>query len=104
MIYQIEQHIPRSALVAFCRKHHVRKLALFGSAQRGELKPDSDIDFLIEFEEEHIPGLFDLSRMEIELTDLLGQQVDLRTPEELRRHFRDEVIRTAVVQYENICS
>jgi len=100
MAYRIEQHIPKGELAAFCLRHHVQRLALFGSAQRGELKPDSDVDFLIEFEEGHIPGLFDLSRMEIELTDMLGRQADLRTPEELSRHFRDEVARTAEVQYE----
>lgn len=100
MTYRIEQHITKAKLAAFCRKHHVRKLALFGSAQRGEIRPDSDIDLLVEFEEGRKPGLFDLSRMEIMLTEMLGRQVDLRTPEELSRYFRDEVEKAAEVQYE----
>lgn len=100
MGYTIERNMPKDKLNAFCRDHKIKKLALFGSAQRGELMPDSDIDLLVEFLEGHTPGLFDLSRMEIELTNILGRQVDLRTPDELSRYFRDEVTRTAEIQYE----
>ena len=99
MTYSLVQHMPQEQLTAFCRKNHIRKLAIFGSALKGALRPDSDIDILVEFEESHVPGYFGLCGMENELSDILGRQVDLRTPEELSRHFRDEVVKTAEVQY-----
>ena len=86
-------------LAQFCRAHHIRKLALYGSVLKGTARPDSDIDLLVEFDPAHIPGLLGIASMEIELGDMLGRKVDLRTPKDLSRHFRDEVIRTAEVQY-----
>ena len=100
MKYKIEKYISESEIVNFCRRNHIRRLALFGSALRDELKPDSDIDLLVEFEEKHIPGLITLAGMEIELSNKFGRKVDLRTPGDLSRYFRDEVVRTAEVQYE----
>lgn len=91
--------IPQAHLVEFCRRHHVRKLSLFGSVLKGTERPDSDIDLLIEFEPGHVPGLFGLVTMEEELSGMLGRKVDLRTPGDLSRHFVDEVLRTAEVQY-----
>lgn len=87
------------ALAAFCRRHRIRKLSLFGSALKGTMRPDSDIDLLVEFDDGCTPGLIRLAGMENELTDMLGRKVDLRTPADLSRHFRDEVVRTAEVQY-----
>ncbi|HVZ45917.1 MAG TPA: nucleotidyltransferase domain-containing protein [Ramlibacter sp.] len=93
-------NVDEAAVARFCRKHHIRRLALFGSQLKGTSRPDSDIDLLAEFEPEHIPGLIGVAAMEIELSDLLGgRKIDLRTPEDLSRHFRDEVVRTALVQY-----
>jgi predicted nucleotidyltransferase len=100
MVYSLEQKISKSKLTEFCKKNHIRKLSVFGSAIRGELQPDSDIDLLVEFEEGHIPGLFSIIKMEIELTEILGRKVDLRTPEDLSRYFRDEVMRNAELQYQ----
>ena len=97
---KIEKYISPRDMANFCRLHHIRRLALFGSALRDELKPDSDIDLLVEFEKEHIPGLITLAGMEIELSNKLGRKVDLRTPGDLSRYFRDEVVRSAEVQYE----
>jgi len=92
--------IPREAVQEFCRKHHIRKLSVFGSYLREDFGPESDIDFLVEFEPEHIPGLIEFAGMEIELSELLGgQKVDLRTPQDLSRHFRDEVLAEAEVLY-----
>lgn len=85
---------------AFCRKNHIRKLALFGSALRGEIRPESDLDLLVEFEPEQEPTLIGLSGMELELSERLGRDVDMRTPEDLSRYFRDEVMKTAEVLYE----
>lgn len=86
-------------LADFCQRHGIRRLSLFGSQLKGTARPDSDIDLLVEFEPEHIPGLLALAGMEIELSELLGRKVDLRTADDLSRFFRDEVVRTAQVQY-----
>ena len=91
---------PRDKIADFCKRNRIRKLSLFGSALKGELRKDSDIDFLVEFHPGETPSLFDLARMERELSKLLGdRKVDLRTPSELSRYFRDEVLSTASVQY-----
>ena len=92
--------IPHEQLAQFCRAHHIRKLSLFGSTLKGTARPDSDVDLLVEFETGRVPGMLALVSMEAELGDMLGgRKVDLRTPRDLSRHFRDEVIRTAEVQY-----
>ncbi len=64
--------LPKEKLAEFCRRHHIRRLALFGSALHGDLGPESDIDFLVEFEPGHVPGLFGVARMERELSALFG--------------------------------
>ena len=90
----------RAALAALCRRHRIRRISLFGSVLKGTARPDSDVDLLVEFEPDAIPGLLGLAAIEMELSDLLGgRRVDLRTAQELSRHFRDEVVRTAQVQY-----
>ena len=91
--------IPREKLAEFCRRHRIRKLALFGSVLRDDFGPESDIDLLVEFEDNARVGLISLSPMELELGGLLGRKVDLRTPADLSRYFRDEVLRTAEIQY-----
>lgn len=84
----------------FCRRCHIRRLSLFGSQAKGTARPDSDIDFLVEFDSGKEPGLIGLAGMESELSSLLGgRKVDLRTPGELSRHFRDEVMREARIEY-----
>jgi predicted nucleotidyltransferase len=88
----------QTKLADFCRRHHIRRLALFGSVLRDDFGPESDVDVLVEFEPGHVPGLafFD---MEEELSDLLGRKVDLNTPGFLSPYFRDEVLEEAEVQY-----
>jgi uncharacterized protein len=100
MIYNIEDKVVHEKLTVFCRNNHINKMSLFGSALRGELHPASDIDLLVEFEKGHVPGLITLAGMEIELTEMLGRKVDLRTARDLNRHFRTDVVREAKVQYE----
>jgi uncharacterized protein len=92
--------VDNEQLAAFCRANGVRRLGLFGSALRGQLRPDSDIDLLVEFEPGHTPGLLRLAAMELELMDLVGRDVDLRTPADLSRYFRDEVASGARVLYD----
>jgi predicted nucleotidyltransferase len=92
--------IPEEQLARFCRRQHIRRLSLFGSTLAGTARPDSDVDLLVEFEPGHEPGLLGLASMEAELGALLGgKKVDLRTPLDLSRHFRDQVLRSAEVQY-----
>ena len=91
--------LPKEKIAEFCRRNHIRKLSLFGSVLHGDFSPESDIDFLVEFNADHIPGFIKLAGMEIELSEILGRKVDLRTPQELSRHFRQEVVDTAEVQY-----
>ena len=86
----------------FCKRNHIRKLALFGSVLTDRFTPESDVDVLVEFEPGAPVGLFEVARMEIELTERLGRKVDLRTAADLSRYFRDEVVRTAEVQYSGI--
>ena len=92
--------LPREKIAEFCKRNHIYKLSLFGSALRNDFNPDSDIDFLVEFERGQVVGFFRLAGMELELTEILGHKVDLRTPAELSRYFRQEVCESAKVQYE----
>ena len=92
--------VPGEALREFCQRHHIRKLAFFGSVLRDDFGPNSDVDVLVEFESSHVPGLLRLVDMEAQISGLLGGRgVDLRTPEDLSRYFRDEVIAEASVVY-----
>ncbi len=92
--------VDKASIAAFCRKHRIRRLALFGSVLRPDFRPDSDVDVLVEFEPASVPGLFGIARMERELTALLGgHKADLRTPEDLSRYFRQHVLAQAEVQY-----
>ena len=91
--------IDQKQLAAFCRKHHLTKLALFGSVLTDLFGPDSDVDVLFEYDPQHVPSLFDVAGMEEELGEILGRRADMRTPNDLSRYFRDEVVRTARVEY-----
>lgn len=86
-------------IAAFCQKHHITKLAFFGSVLTERFTEESDVDVLVEFDPERVPGMIRLCGMERELSGLLGRKADMRTPDDLSRYFRDEVIRMAIVQY-----
>jgi predicted nucleotidyltransferase len=101
MAYLLQQKISVEKLAEFCRKNHIKRLSVFGSAIKGLLRPDSDIDLLVEFEQNHTPGLFSIIKMEIELTEALGRKVDMRTVEDLSQYFRNEVTRNAELQYQS---
>ena len=93
--------VSEEELAPVCRRHRIRKLSLFGSRLKGTARPDSDVDLLVEFEPNAVPGLLGIAAMELELSALLGgRKVDLRTVQDLSRYFRDEVVRTAAVQCE----
>ena len=92
--------LPSHKIAEFCKKNHIVRLSLFGSVLRDDFQADSDIDFLVEFEPGNVPGLIGYCRMERELSELIGnRKVDLRTPQELSKYFRDEVLAQAEVQY-----
>ncbi len=91
--------IPKDQVAEFCKKNHIRKLSVFGSALRDDFRPASDLDVLVEFDPQHIPGLIRLAGMEIELGQIIGRKVDLRTAQGLSRHFRQEVVESAELQY-----
>ena len=91
--------LPKNKIAEFCKRRHIRKLSLFGSYLHGNFGAESDVDILVEFEPDHVPGLITLSGMEIELSEIIGRKVDLRTPEDLSRYFRKEVVESAEVQY-----
>jgi uncharacterized protein len=83
----------------FCRRHRIRKLSFFGSVLRGDFRPGSDVDVLVEFEPGQSVGLIRLAGIERELSELLGRKVDLNTPGFLSPTFRDQVLEEAKVQY-----
>jgi len=95
----IHIELPKEKIKEFCKRHHIRKLSLFGSALRDDFSPESDLDILVEFDPAHIPGFIRLAGMEIELTEILGRKVDMRTAQDLSRYFRDEVLNSSKVQY-----
>ena len=91
--------IDQEQVAGFCQRHAITKLAFFGSILTDHFGPESDVDVLVEFDPDRIPTLFAVVEMEEELSALLGRKADLRTPKDLSRYFRDEVVRTALVQY-----
>jgi predicted nucleotidyltransferase len=89
----------RAAVAQLCRRHRIRRPSLFGSVAAGTAQPDSDVDLLVGFEPGAKPGLIGLAGIEAELSALLGGvRVDLRTAQDLSRHFRTEVVQSALVQ------
>lgn len=91
--------IPKDKIADFCKRHHIQRLCVFGSALRDDFAPDSDVDVLVEFESGHVPG-FAFFDLEDEISELIGRKVDLNTPNFLSRYFRDEVLKQTEVQYE----
>jgi len=87
-------------LAELCRRNGIRRLALFGSALHDQLRPDSDIDLLVEFAPGHTPGLLGIAAIELELERLVERRVDLRTPADLSRYFRDTVTAEARPLYD----
>jgi predicted nucleotidyltransferase len=91
--------LPRQAVADFCRRHHIRKLSLFGSAVRDDFGPQSDVDVLVEFEPGQVVG-FEILDMEEELSGLLGgRKVDIVPEKYLNRRLRERVLASAEVQY-----
>lgn len=91
--------VDRESIAAFCRRHHIKRLALFGSVLRADFGPESDVDVLVEFEPDHVPGLKFVT-IEDELSQLLGgRRVDLVTSKFLNARVRDRVLSSAEPVY-----
>lgn len=90
--------VDKKKISAFCKQHHIKKLSFFGSVLRNDFRPESDIDVLVEFDPDHIPGLAFFSIQE-ELSKILNREVDLHTPHFLSPYFRDLILSEAEVQY-----
>jgi predicted nucleotidyltransferase len=87
--------IPIQKIRRFCLKNHIQKLALFGSVLTNHFRKKSNIDMLVEFDSKHIPGLIGICELQYELEEIVGRQVDLRTPNDLSPYFRNDVISKA---------
>jgi len=92
--------ISKEQITEFCQKNHIKKFSFFGSVLRDDFRPDSDIDILIELDKKYRTGLMKMAGMMMELSKMLGRNVDLRTPDDLSDYFRDEVLQEAEVIYE----
>jgi len=90
--------VNRQRIAEFCRRHHIRRLSLFGSVLRDDFRPDSDIDVLVTFEPGQVVGLR-IVDIEDELAQLLGRRVDLVSEKYLNHRIRDIVLSAAEVQY-----
>jgi len=94
-------HIPKESITQFCTQHKIKRLSLFGSVLRDDFRQDSDIDVIVEFVPGSRIGMVAMARIERELSQIFGgRMVDLRTPSELSRYFRDDVMRKAEVCYD----
>jgi predicted nucleotidyltransferase len=92
--------ISKKQLSEFCKKNHIRKLSLFGSALRDDFVPDSDMDLLVEFGPEARIGLIGFAGLELELSKILRRRVDLKTPASISKYYREKVLAEAEVQYD----
>src|SRR5712691_2324458 len=95
---RVRIEVPSDRIADFCRRHHIRRLAFFGSVLRDDFTPDSDVDVLVEFEPGKTPGLAFFA-MQNELSEILGRRVGLNTANELSKYFRDEVLAEAEPVY-----
>ena len=90
--------LPLSEISKFCQRNQIKRLSLFGSVLRDDFTPESDVDILVEFQQGKTPGLA-IVDLQDELSAMIGQVVDLRTPAELSRYFRERVLQEARLIY-----
>ena len=93
-------HLPLEAIREYCAKQPIRRLSVFGSALRGDVRQDSDIDLLVEYVSEAQVGLAFFQHV-VDLSEIIGREVDLRTPEDLSRYFRQAVCEEAIPIFED---
>jgi len=90
--------LPTDRIADLCRRHSIRRLALYGSILTDDFGPDNDVDMLVEFEPGKTPGL-DFFEIQRNLAEMVGRPVDLNTPRDLSRYFREEVLAEASTIY-----
>jgi uncharacterized protein len=100
MLDTLKISLPLEDIQAYCRQQPIKRLALFGSVLRDDFSPVSDVDLLVDYQPGARVTLLDMAQQEIELSRLVGRKVDLRTPNELSRYFRQQVLDEAVTLYE----
>jgi len=93
-------NLTKEQITEFCQKYHIKKFAFFGSVLRDSFRPDSDVDILVDFDYSVPIGLMEIAGIEIELSKMIGREVDLSTPDDLSDYFRDKVLTQAEVLYE----
>lgn len=98
--YPLPITIAPEQIAEFCQRNHIQRLALFGSVLRDDFTPESDVDVLVEFEPEHVPGLIRLVTMQDDLAEMLSHTVDLITPKFLHHSIRQRVLDEALVLYD----
>ncbi|MDQ7024159.1 MAG: nucleotidyltransferase domain-containing protein [Anaerolineae bacterium] len=96
----IQIDLPIEAIQTYCEKQPIQRLSLFGSVLRDDFTRASDIDMLVDYMPNSGMTLFDMAQQEYDLTDIIGRKVDLRTPNELSKYFRQKVINLAVLIYD----
>jgi predicted nucleotidyltransferase len=92
-------NIDQNRISAYCKENGIKKLSFFGSVLTNKFTDASDVDILVEFFEESIPGLLGFARMEKELSQIIGRKADIKTAEELSEYFRETVVKEAEVKY-----
>ena len=96
----VQIDMPQEEIAIFCRRHEICKLSVFGSVIRDDFGPEADVDVLVEFLPGQSVGFFGLAGMQVELSEIVGRKVDLKTPAELDGSFRQDVLDSAIVQFE----
>ena len=93
-------NVSKKQLAEFCKKNHITKLSLFGSALRDDFRQDSDVDMLVEFGPEAHVGLIGFAGLELELSEIIGRKVDLNTPASISKYYREKVLAETEVHYD----
>jgi hypothetical protein len=98
-VVSLRIEVDHEQIAEFCRRHHIARLSFFGSVLRDDFGPESDVDVLVQFEPGSTPSLFGLTRMQRELTGIVGRRVDFKTPGFLSRYIRERVLAEAQEEY-----
>jgi predicted nucleotidyltransferase len=96
---EVPIHIGKDQIADFRRKHHLTKLALFGSMLTDRFGAESDVDVLFEYDLDNVPTLLHMVQKERELSEIVGRKAQMRSPDALCHYFREQVVSAAVVQY-----
>ena len=99
MIVAVGVEVPEAAFADLCRRYQVKEMSVFGSAARGELRADSDVDFLVEFADDATIDIFDFGHLESELGVLLNRRVDLFSRRGMNPRIAPHILRDVRLLY-----